>query len=57
MGDGCVRDTRCCDSCCECRDDGCGTGSGNFIWILVIGYLLLCNTNGRGGGGLFGGLF
>ena len=39
---------------CECRDTGCG--SGNLIWILIIGYLLLCNNNCRGGG-LFGGLF
>jgi hypothetical protein len=49
----CVRD-RCYDDC-ECRDTGCG--SGNLIWILIIGYLLLCNNNNGRGGGLFGGLF
>ena len=62
MGDGrdcyekeCVRDNRCYDDCCECRDNGCG--SGNLIWILIIGYLLFFNNNNCRGGGLFGGLF
>ena len=62
MGDGrdcyekeCIRDR--CDRCDRCYDDcDTGCGSGNLIWILIIGYLLLCNNN-NGRGGLLGGLF
>jgi hypothetical protein len=51
----CVRDNRCYDDCCDCRDTG--GGSGHLIWILIIGYLLLCHCNNNGRDGLFGGLF
>ncbi|MBQ2747721.1 MAG: hypothetical protein IJP24_06520 [Firmicutes bacterium] len=60
------RDIDCCERECirECKDrcyrDCCcdNNGSGlSIIWILVILYLLFCNNDNNGRGGLFGGLF
>ncbi|MBE6030725.1 MAG: hypothetical protein E7225_03895 [Clostridiales bacterium] len=55
-----------CIECCErdCREkcyrDCCcdnGNGGISIIWILIILYLLFCNNDNNGRGGLFGGLF
>lgn len=39
---------------------GCNEGSGSGIWLIIliaVIYLLFCNNDRNGNGGLFGGLF